>query len=37
MGARYVGVAKTHSQHALEAIGYNLYRAPGILVGLIKG
>jgi hypothetical protein len=25
-GARYVGKAKTHSQHLLQAICYNLYR-----------
>jgi len=39
--ARYVGLAKTHTctvyevrgtQHLLEAIAYNLYRAPGIIV-----
>ena len=28
--ARYVGLAKTHGQHVLEAIAYNLYRLPGI-------
>ena len=28
--ARYVGLAKTHSQHIMEAIAYNLYRAPRI-------
>lgn len=27
-GARYVGKAKTHSQHLLQAICYNLYRMP---------
>lgn len=27
-GARYVGKAKTHSQHLLQAICYNLYRLP---------
>ena len=27
-GARYVGKAKTHSQHLIQAIGYNLYRMP---------
>lgn len=26
--ARYVGKAKTHSQHLMQAICYNLYRAP---------
>jgi IS5 family transposase len=30
--ARYVGLAKTHTQHLLEAIAYNLYRAPGIVI-----
>jgi IS5 family transposase len=30
--ARYVGLAKTHTQHLLEAIAYNLYRAPGIIM-----
>jgi IS5 family transposase len=30
--ARYVGLAKTHTQHLLEAIAYNLYRAPGIII-----
>lgn len=30
--ARYVGLAKTHSQHVLEAIAYNLYRSPGIIM-----
>ena len=30
--ARYVGIAKTHSQHVLEAIAYNLYRSPGIIM-----
>jgi len=29
--ARYVGLAKTHTQHLLEAIAYNLYRAHGIM------
>lgn len=27
-GARYVGKAKTHSQHLMQAISYNLYRMP---------
>jgi len=27
-GARYVGKTKTHSQHLLQAICYNLYRMP---------
>ena len=30
--ARYVGLAKTHGQHVLEGIAYNLYRSPGIIV-----
>ena len=30
--ARYVGLAKTHTQHLLEAIAYNLYRSPGIVM-----
>jgi IS5 family transposase len=30
--ARYVGLAKTHSQHLLEAMAHNLYRAPGIVM-----
>ena len=29
---RYVGLTKTHTQHLLEAIAYNLYRAPGIIM-----
>lgn len=29
--ARYVGLAKMHTQHLMEAIAYNLYRAPGIV------
>ena len=28
--ARYVGLAKTHTQHLMEAIAYNLYGVPGI-------
>ena len=34
--ARYVGLSKTHTQHLLEAIAYNLYRAPGIIVANSK-
>jgi len=34
--ARYVGLAKTHTQHLLEAIAYNLYRAPGIIMSNCK-
>ena len=30
--ARYIGKAKTHPQHLMEAIAYNLYRSPGIVV-----
>ena len=30
--ARYVGLAKTHAQHIIEAIAYNLYRTPGIIM-----
>jgi IS5 family transposase len=30
--ARYVGMAKTHGQHVLEALAYNLYRLPGIIL-----
>lgn len=28
--ARYVGLAKTHTQHVMESIAYNLYRSPAI-------
>jgi transposase, IS5 family len=28
--ARYIGKAKTHTQHLLEAMAYNLYRSPAI-------
>jgi transposase, IS5 family len=27
--ARYVGLVKTHGQHVLETMAYNLYRLPG--------
>lgn len=30
--ARYVGLMKTHGQHVLEAMAYNLYRLPGIIM-----
>ena len=30
--ARYVGQAKTHTQHLMEAMAYNLYRAPGMVI-----
>ncbi|XWN34691.1 MAG: IS5 family transposase [Roseivirga sp.] len=35
--ARYVGKAKTHSQHVLEALCYNLYRAPGLALRVSVG
>lgn len=31
-GARYIGLKKTHTQHVMEAIAYNLYRAPNIIL-----
>ena len=34
--ARYVGKAKTHTQHLMEAIAYNLYRSPGIVMSNAK-
>ena len=34
--ARYVGKAKTHTQHIMEAIAYNLYRSPGIVMSNAK-
>lgn len=30
--ARYRGMAKTHTQHLMEAMAFNLYRAPGIIM-----
>lgn len=30
--ARYVGLDKTHTQHVIQAIAYNLYRAPNIIL-----
>lgn len=30
--ARYVGKAKTHTQHLMEAMAYNLYRTPRIVM-----
>jgi IS5 family transposase len=30
--ARYKGIVKTHGQNVMEAIGYNLYRSPGIVM-----
>lgn len=32
--ARYVGLGKTHAQHIMEAMAYNLYRTPGVIVSL---
>ena len=28
----YVGLSKTHAQHIMKSIAYNLYRTPGIMV-----
>lgn len=33
--ARYKSLAKVHGQHVLEAISYNLYRSPGLIVSNI--
>lgn len=33
LSARYVGQVRVHGQHVLEALAYNLYRAPGLLMG----
>ena len=30
--ARYIGLEKMHTQHLMQAIAYNLYRSPGIIV-----
>lgn len=30
--ARYIGKLKTHTQHVLQAIAYNLYRTPGLIM-----
>lgn len=30
--ARDVGLVKTHAQHMMEVMAYNLYRTPGIIV-----
>ena len=30
--SRFVGLAKTHAQHVMEAIAHNLYRAPELIV-----
>ena len=35
--ARYIGLAKTHTQHLLAAIAYNLYRVPGIIMSNGQG
>jgi transposase, IS5 family len=32
LGARHIGMVKTRGQHVLEAIVYNLYRLPGIIM-----
>ncbi len=34
--ARYVGLAKMHTQHLMEAIAYNLYRSPRIIASLCE-
>ena len=34
--ARYVGLEKMHTQHLMEAIAHNLYRAPGIAMSLCE-
>ena len=34
--ARYRGISKMHTQNILEAICYNLYRSPGIVVSNCK-
>ena len=34
--ARYVGLEKMHTQHLMQAIAYNLYRSPGIIVSNSK-
>jgi IS5 family transposase len=34
--ARYKGLSKPHTQHLLEAIAYNLYCAPGIIISNAK-
>ncbi|WP_430817965.1 transposase [Carboxylicivirga sp. N1E11] len=30
--AKYVGLEKTHTQHVMEAIAYNSFRSPGIIM-----
>lgn len=34
--ARYKGIAKMHTQNLMEAISYNLYRSPGIIMSNAK-
>jgi len=34
---RYNGLCKTHTQHVIQAIAYNLKRAPGLLLKTIQG
>ena len=34
--ARYVGLEKMHTQHLMEAIAHNLYRAPRIAMSLCE-
>ena len=34
--ARYRGINKMHTQNLMEAVCYNLYRSPGILVSNSK-
>jgi len=29
--ARYIGLAKRHTRHMMEAMAYNLYSSPGIV------
>ncbi len=31
-GARYIGIEKMHTQHVMEALAYNLYRSPNIIL-----
>ncbi len=37
MEVGYVGIAKTHTQCVLEAITYDLYRFPAIVVAANEG
>ena len=34
--ARYVGIEKMHTQHLIQAIALNLYRAPGIVMSICQ-